>query len=162
MSINKADIASPSQRLVGDARAALGEHGFERVGRRAAFLRENDETLELLHFQRSSFSATYYLNYAIWLRRLGRPAALREELFHVWLRGDGFMRSKKKLRSFLSENPPLAGGFDRLLAREFLPFAEHGRSLAGVRRALRRGLLADAFILLPARRVLTRTRTRTR
>ena len=147
--------ASFSRRLVSETGAAVAPAGFERVRGHPTFVRRNEDTIELLNLQRSSYSVAFYLNYGIWLRCLGRPAALREELFHVRLRGDEFMRSKRKLQARLTMESGQDEGLGSLLAREFLPFAERGRSLVGVRGALRRGLLSDALIVVEARRRLT-------
>lgn len=62
-----------------------------------------------------------------------------------------FMRSKKKLATCLDLASGRSAGLGRLLAREFLPFAESGRSLPGLRRANKRGMIPDAFITAAAR-----------
>ena len=135
----------------------LGPAGFSRKG--DSWFRRTDEVVEVVNLQKSQYGHQYYLNYALWLRALGEESFPKEEKCHIRMRAGSIVSSEEQLVRILdfdsdATDTDRRSEFAKLLAFEFLPFADNCRTLAGLRSLLMAGRLNKAMVHAASKRVL--------
>jgi hypothetical protein len=134
----------------------LADVGFTRRG--LSWFRSSDDVVEVVNLQKSQYGSQYYVNYAIWLRRLGDASFPKEEHCHIRMRASTICASEE-LRRLLDLESDIDGdarrsAFARLLTNEFVPFSDSCRSLAGLRQLYEQGRFKQAMVDARAKALL--------
>lgn len=135
--------------------SVLKEGGFTR--RSNSWYWSGDETILVVNLQKSAFGEQYYINLAVWLKRLGDVQFPRENHCHLRLRVDSLSDEgagtwDKELLNLKNESiapdvrkERIAG----LVRSAVLPFFEACKSFNGIVRLNDEGRLKYAAILAP-------------
>ena len=118
------------------------QRGFTKQGR-TNFVRDVNDVIQLVNVQKSNFSDSWYINFALWPKVFGAPDRVAEHLFP--LRG----RIENVLD--LSEDAS-AGDLDHF----FDVIGERFSSLESLRSCLSRGVLSGMYVKADLKALLAR------
>lgn len=131
--------------------------GFFRKG--DSWFRNSTDVIEVVNLQKSQYGDQYYLNYSLWLQALGESSFPTEETCHIRMRVGSIISSTDSLAELLDLDSSAADDTRRadiaaLLAAEFLPLADSGRTIDGLRALLTGKRLNKAMVHVHARTLL--------
>lgn len=126
--------------------------GFrEKAG---SWFREHEETVLVVSLQKSDYGWQYYLNFGIWLKRLGEQRFPKEHLCHVRVRLTGLLDESKRepvasaldLENVLITSEEREAILSEISDDIIRPFISAAASLSGIAELRRRGVLDSAFV----------------
>jgi hypothetical protein len=138
-------MSRASNPLVGLLQDCLGQANFHRKGKTWSFA--DEEVVQLVNLQKSQWGNQYYINFAIWLNRLGQPPKdLREHQCHIRLRASALLDDDTLLKQALDLENQLddrtrSEALKSILCGTLMPFAPACRTLDGLREVYREGRL---------------------
>lgn len=130
--------------------------GFEKKGKE--LIRDGRDSIQVIEFQKSDYDEKYYINFGIWLKRLGSPERLIVRRCHMYFRLEAIVRDEFKAieeggRIDATSLAPLEKLVE-LIGSRFIPFSTECLDEAMIRKHYAMGRLTGGLIRLEARKVL--------
>lgn len=128
----------------------LKSTGFARKS--TTWYSEREDTVLVVHLQKSDWSKQYYINLGVWVKDLGWPIKLPPPVHKCQARQRLCSMTDEKLKAVLDLEDEATQEAQRAVALESamrelgLPFLERCSSLAGLKREIESGELRHALV----------------